>query len=263
MSTNHSVSHKHRAYAHIREKMLLGGFMAGSRLSEVALAKEIGVSRTPVREAMAQLTVEGLIDYVPRLGSFVRKLDRRELQELYEIREVLEGYAARRAAERITPEQLNDMRGLCDGTHAIVCHFRDASRLELDARAAKQWVMADVAFHVLILRASGSERVAKIVSDLRIMTKIHGHNRQSPVRSTLFMMARTWAEHTRVYRALAARDGDRAKELLEKHIRIARNDAMAHFDQEQSLEGDGPDWPSSVRDLIGQMERYYPSSDGV
>jgi DNA-binding GntR family transcriptional regulator len=208
------VSSKDRAYTHIREKMLAGGLQAGAKLSEVTLAKEIGVSRTPVREAMTQLETEGLIEQIPRLGSFVRKLERRELQELYEIRECMEGYAASKAAERISPAQLDELQQLCDHHHALVRQFRDSADEQFAPELVKQWVMTDVAFHMLLVRASGSERVAKILSDFRILTNIVGHNRIRPGRSFLTSFARTWREHARIVRALRRRDAEQARKLL-------------------------------------------------
>ena len=252
-----AVSQKDRAYAHLREKMLTGGLEAGARLSEVTLAREIGVSRTPVREAMTQLEVEGLIEQIPRLGSFVRKLERRELEELYEIREALEGLATAKAAERITPDQLKQLQDLCDHQLVMARKARVPGATD-DPDFIKQWVMTDVAFHMLLLHASGSGRVSKIVSDFRIMTNICGHNRVSPEESLFASFSRTWGEHTRIVRALRERDAGRARHLMERHIRLARELAMANFDRRRAVEAKltGGDWPESVRNVISEMEHF-------
>jgi DNA-binding GntR family transcriptional regulator len=252
------ASSKDRAYAHIREKMLDGGLPAGTKLSEVTLAKEIGVSRTPVREAMSQLETEGLIEQIPRLGSFVRKLERRELQELYEIRECMEGYAVSKAAERITAAQLDEIQQLCDHHHTLVRHFRDFGEGAFPADLVKQWVMTDVAFHMLLVRASGSDRVAKIVSDFRILTNLVGHNRKPPDRTFLKSFARTWGEHVRIVRALRRRDGTAARRLVEHHISLAREGALENFDRGRAAQSKpgSADWPESVRRIISQMEQY-------
>jgi DNA-binding GntR family transcriptional regulator len=251
------ISQKERAYSHIRDKLLLGGLQAGARLSEVTLAKEIGISRTPVREAMNQLESEGLIEQIPRFGTFVRKLERRELEELYDLRAVLEGYAAARAALRVTPEQVHELHQLCDHMRDLVREYRAGGRPEMSPELSQQWVMADVALHMLILNASGSERVAKIASDSRILTHICGHNRQDPKESVLDGMGRTWREHKEIVRALERRQSDRADELIEAHIQRAKESALANFDRSVSPPDDDParaDWPASVRRVISEME---------
>ena len=95
---------KQHAYEVIRTKILSGVLKPGSRLSDELLARELGISRSPVREAISQLASEGMVDYRPRTGAYVKGPDRCELEELYEIREPLERYAARKAAAGISPE---------------------------------------------------------------------------------------------------------------------------------------------------------------
>jgi DNA-binding GntR family transcriptional regulator len=103
---NPKASLKQRAYDHIRQKLMSGVLIGGSRISDAELAEEIGISRTPVREAIIQLETEGVIEQIPRFGSFIRMLSREELIHLYELREVLEGHNAAMAAERATPEEV-------------------------------------------------------------------------------------------------------------------------------------------------------------
>src|ERR1700760_1132275 len=100
---------KARAYQHILSKIAAGGVRAGGRLSAAALAKELGVSHIPVREAISQLHSEGLIDQVPRKGAFARRPERSELVEMIELRSVLECNAAAQAALRIDDAQIYDL----------------------------------------------------------------------------------------------------------------------------------------------------------
>src|SRR5271169_1260355 len=101
---------KIHAYEHIRKRLLSGDLAPGASLSPALLAKEIGISHTPVREAISQLESEGLVERLPRLGARVRLIDRRELEELFELRETLEADAAAWAAERISEEQIVALR---------------------------------------------------------------------------------------------------------------------------------------------------------
>ena len=89
---------RQQAYLRLRERLVSGELRAGMQLSEPDLAKQLGMSRTPVREALRQMENEGLIDYAPRFGAMVRAADRDELAEMYAVREALESYAAAQAA---------------------------------------------------------------------------------------------------------------------------------------------------------------------
>ncbi|MCF7849436.1 MAG: GntR family transcriptional regulator, partial [Kiritimatiellales bacterium] len=102
-------THAKRAYDHLRTKLLSGEFSPGSRILYGPLGKELGISATPVREAIGQLANEGFVELVPQLGAVVRRVSRDELVELYEMREALEPYAAARAAERINAGRLDEL----------------------------------------------------------------------------------------------------------------------------------------------------------
>ncbi|MCG8586726.1 MAG: GntR family transcriptional regulator, partial [Pirellulales bacterium] len=101
---------KQRAYEHIRQGMLTGRLLPGARLSNRALANEIGASLIPVREAISQLVSEGLAEHRPRMGAFVMQVDREELAELYDLREALECHAIRRAVADLTDVDLEEMQ---------------------------------------------------------------------------------------------------------------------------------------------------------
>jgi DNA-binding GntR family transcriptional regulator len=95
-----AASLQSRVAAQIREGIVTGDYAAGTGLSEVTLSSELGVSRTPVREALKQLATEGLVDIVPRVGTFVAAPSRRDVIELYGLKEIFEGFAARLCAQR-------------------------------------------------------------------------------------------------------------------------------------------------------------------
>src|SRR5438045_8052609 len=100
------VSQKEHAYRQLRGRLLDRMLLPGDRLREIPLAEKLGVSRIPLREAMDQLASEGLVERVPGLGSYVRSASPKELRELYEMREVLECFAAEKAAAAVTGAQL-------------------------------------------------------------------------------------------------------------------------------------------------------------
>src|SRR5690554_6680547 len=115
-----NMTQKQRAYDFIREKLIAGELHPGTRLSDVALSKEIGVSRTPVREAINQLASEDLVELVPHNGAFVKVPDEQELVELYDVRQLLETYAVTRAAAQINPGNLRKLEEMIDLMDAII-----------------------------------------------------------------------------------------------------------------------------------------------
>lgn len=248
-----AIKHRELAYAHIRQKVLLGKVPMGGRLSEEALAQEIGVSRTPVREALNQLGAEGLLKLVPNHGTFVQKLTRRDVAEMYELRAMLEGYAAGEAALRVTPEQIEQLQGLCERQHKLCGAVRDSKTKAPSARQLEQWALCDVAFHLLILHIAASPRTAKIVSDLRLMTQLCGHQWIDPKEYPRRWLYGTWADHLRIVRILKKRDAQGAREHMSRHVRGAMIGVLNYgrIDDAQDAEFD---LPESVRQTIAQME---------
>ena len=100
---------RENAYHHIRQKLLAGDLPAGGRISAAAMAREMGISHIPVREAISQLRSEGLIVHQSHRGAFAKVMSRIELADLIEFRAVLEGHAAAQAARRISPAQLREL----------------------------------------------------------------------------------------------------------------------------------------------------------
>jgi DNA-binding GntR family transcriptional regulator len=114
---------RQRAYRRLRAKFFSGELVAGMTLTENQLAKELGMSRTPIREAIRQMEMEGLLDYAPRYGAVVRSPDARELDEMYSVREALESHAAAAAAQRISPDSLSKLDVLYRNMNEISFEF--------------------------------------------------------------------------------------------------------------------------------------------
>lgn len=220
-----------RAYDHIRRKLITGDFVVEERLSEVGLAREIGISATPVREAISRLTTEGLLHKVPGIGSFVRQYTRQDLEEIFELRLLLECYAAQRAATRITPEQLAQGQRLCDTMLQITRRCRDHGPAGIDDHAAAEIVLADVAFHLLVLKASGNGRAYKIIADYHVMAHVCQRNMDNGGSSQpLRDMIVTWRDHTRILRALRRRDAEGARHWMARHVEAANRQGLADPD---------------------------------
>lgn len=253
-----ATKHKELAYAHIRRKLLLGEIKMGSRLREGTIAREIGISRTPVREALNQLDAEGLIDLVRNRGAFVQTLSRRDVKELYSLRILLEGYAASEAAERVTPEQLDQLFEFCDRMHGLCHQLRQSDWMDFPDKLKEQWMLTDVAFHLMLLDISACHRTAKIVSDMRILTQLCGRGWISPEKYRRMWYYQTWGDHLRIARALRRRDGQAAGRAMRKHLTGAMEGVLRHFPRHQGEQGQY-DLPESIRRKIGQMEHFTGS----
>jgi DNA-binding GntR family transcriptional regulator len=201
---------KGRAYEHIRRGILDATLPVGTALSEYQLAKEIGVSRTPVREALKRLEQEGLVRSVARRGTFVADLTLRDIVEVYQVRIQLEALAARVAAERMEPSQIKELLTELDRAERL------AQQGRLDAAREH-----DIHLHKSIVESTSNGRLAQILSTLedqvhRIRQRAMNHATRVPA---------TLAEHRAVLEAIQKRDGASAERAMREHLQAARENA--------------------------------------
>ena len=209
-------NHSQRAYRHLRQKLLDGSVPPGSRLSYGSIGREIGVSATPVREAVGQLASEGFVELVPKLGAIVRTLTREEAVELYELREALEGFAVQRAAASIAPRQSAELEANLAASAALVAKVRRSGKMSAARSIAAPFHALDLAFHMILLEAAGNRRMLKVVGDSHILTRIFQADRHS---FRLDILETTLAEHEAIAAAVRAGDGAAAGEAMRRHIR--------------------------------------------
>ncbi|SHG42746.1 transcriptional regulator, GntR family [Thermosyntropha lipolytica DSM 11003] len=195
----------------IREAIINGTLKPRERLMEIQLAEELGVSRTPVREALRKLELEGFIVMVPRKGAYVADLSFKDIADVFEIRAALEALAAGLAAERITDEELEEMeRLLVEKAEAIAAN--DMEKL----------IEVDTKFHDAIYRASRNERLYHIISNLREqIQRFRTTSLAYPGR-----MKQSLDEHRGIVEALQARDIQLARNLAQEHIENAENSML-------------------------------------
>lgn len=190
----------------IREGILEGRLRPGDRLKEDTLAKELAVSRTPVREAIAMLQVEGLLEGHQHRGAQVRSYTPGELEEIYDLRSILEGYAARRAATRITPRELARMR-------------TSVERMEkLEPKDLEHLVQQNGIFHDTILQAADAQRLVEMVTQTRALPLIY----QSYAWYTPEQLSLSLEYHRRVLSALERGDAECAEKDMRHHLSNAR-----------------------------------------
>ncbi len=203
----------------IREAIVDGRLHPGERLKEEQLARELGISRTPVREALVMLQAEGLVDALPNRGSTVRTYSLRDLEEMYELRELLEGHAARRAAERVTEPELDALRASCARFSELVAGN--------DVRAL---VHENGVFHQAILVAAGSDRLETMLREVVALPLVY----RSYVWYSPEQAAASCDYHHRLVEAFATRNAAGAEKTMRSHVRDARDVLVAHFAEEGS-----------------------------
>jgi GntR family transcriptional regulator of vanillate catabolism len=214
------TSQTDRAVLGIRDLVLQGEFQAGERLSEVALAERLGISRTPIRAALQRLAEEGLIELVKPSGYRARAFSAADITDAIEIRGAIESLAARMAAERgVTRLVLDEMRDCLAKIDAVL------SGTSLDAERLSQYAALNTHFHSLLLDAAGSEIVARTFTRVA-STPFASPNAfvsvQAEIPGSFEILKMAQAQHHDIVDALEARSSARVEALVKEHARIAR-----------------------------------------
>jgi DNA-binding GntR family transcriptional regulator len=215
-----SVNATEMALSMIRAAILNGRLAPAQRLKEGDLADELGISRTPVREALVILQTEGLVEAPRNRGARVRAYSAEELGHVWALRALLEGLAARKAATRIEDAQLEQVRAAADDFAAIA--DRDSQLEELVAHNAR--------FHDLIIAAAASPRLAAMIAQARSVPLTY----QALRWYTPHELEVSRFFHSRILAALTAHDPDRAEANMREHLQEGRAILLAHMAQRSS-----------------------------
>jgi DNA-binding GntR family transcriptional regulator len=210
---NHQPLHQ-AVFGQLRELVLSGDLAPGEQLNEIAIAGRLNVSRTPLRKAMSQLVAEGLIEENPYRGKFVRTFTASEIHDLYEVRAVLEGHAARLATPRMNASRLETLRGILQDLQGA-----------LDAGDLPRYGEADRRFHEAIAAFSENQTLIdslqRLSAQVQIIRSIANHDPE--------VVRRTALERPRIVAALEAGDAERAATLLQEHILGVRGSVEANL----------------------------------
>ena len=205
-----------KVYHNLRSDILTGNFKDKEELKENTLAKNYGVSRTPVREAIRQLALEGLVDTVPNKGAFVHSIHNKDVNDVYAMRSLLEGLAARWAVENITNEQLEAMEEILYMSE----YHRKKGNWE-------QVYKCDNRFHDLLYAASGSYFLEHTLHTFHeYVQKVRKHILKDEERSKI-----SFEEHGAILEAIKNKQPDEAEALAVRHIanaveRLRTSDAL-------------------------------------
>ena len=200
------------AYKEIWKRVIMIGGSEERRLSDVALAEQLGMSRTPVRQALERLVQEGLVRSDPRRGFWTSTFTAQDIHEIYDLRGALEVLALRLAAPRLSQE---DLKAHLEALYAV--------RAELETRPFIRFLQVDIRFHTLITRASGNGRLIHSLSMLRSQICMF------QIQDTLYpkRMEIALNDHEQVLLAMVAGHVDEAAECLSRHIQHAKEGVLA------------------------------------
>ena len=205
-----------QTYDIIKNMIILRDIEPGKKINEEQIAKEIRVSRTPIREALCRLENEGIVKIIPRRGAFVADLTETNVREILLIREVLEGLVARLASENMDEKTLEKLRKALEKVSAIP---------EKD-RELINYTRSEVEFHSLLLGASNNRMLKNM------MEIVNAHLQIIRLRTVVLpeRAQKTVTEHHQILKAIEKRDADAAEELMRRHIRSVREVALKNIE---------------------------------
>jgi DNA-binding GntR family transcriptional regulator len=213
---NQNLSLRGRVFTQIQNDILNGYYKPGDSLIETKLSEQLGVSRTPIREALRQLELEGLVYSVPNKGVVVKGISSKDIEDIYAIRMRIEGLAARWAAEKITDEELEELK------QAVELEGFYTKKHNLD-----QLLQFDSKFHEIIYRACKSKPLTHTLSSFHnFIQRARFLSMNTPGRAKLALN-----EHKAILRALMERNADLAEKLAVEHV---RNASLNLFNQKEN-----------------------------
>ena len=195
----------------LREAIINGVLRPGERMMEIQLAEQLGVSRTPVREAIRKLELEGFVVMIPRKGAYVAGISLKDIVDVFEVRAALEALAAGLAAERITDEELETLERMLVRIGKCI-----------DSEDLQELIEIDTAFHEALYQASRNEKLVQIINNLREqIQRFRSTSLAYPGR-----MKEALEEHKKIVEAISERKAAQARQLAQQHIENAENSML-------------------------------------
>ena len=192
-----------RVFNTIRESILSGKYMPGEELKETTIGDELGVSRTPVREALRQLELEGLVEIIPNKGAYVKGITEKDIRDIYALRSLLEGLRARWAMANITDKEIEELE-------EIQCLFE----FHLKHNNMQTIVELDSKFHDILYRSCNSKMLNHTLTDFHhYVERIRKVTLASTERAE-----KCYDEHMAILEACKNKDADRAEKLANEHV---------------------------------------------
>lgn len=206
MEENQEHSLSSRVFQKIRDNILNGTYKEQDELRENTIGKELGVSRTPVREALRQLELEGLVTIVPNKGAYVTGITPKDVKDIYIARSLLEGLCARWATENITEEQLDELDEI-----VLLSEFHMKKE---GNNNVEQIADLDGRFHTVLYEASNSRILSHVLTDFHRYVQMARRSSIMPEERA----RKSIREHKQILRAIRDKDADLAEQLANEHI---------------------------------------------
>ena len=187
----------------LRQAILRGELKPGERLMEIQLANKLGVSRTPIREAIRKLELEGLVVMIPRKGAEVAEITEKNMLDVLEVRRALEELAVKLACERITEEEIQELKDAADAFQKILSE-KDITKI----------AEADEAFHDVIFKSTGNDRLIQLLNSLR--EQMYRYRLEYLKREEYH--PQLLEEHQQIIDRITRKDQSEAAELIDRHI---------------------------------------------
>ena len=219
---------KQHAYENILDRLKSGEFSPGMRLSDEQLASELGVSRSPVREAILQLSGEGIIEQRPRQGAYIRMPDRKTLSNEFELRLALEPFAASLAAERRSVADMRKLRDLTDRMEKHASEAVESGQESVDPALRLKCLECDDRSHVLIAKMVDNGRLSEVIRVGQVVMRIFALAVLKPAPDALLEASR---QHRRFVDAIEDRDARRATEEMTHHIEFGAQNLLSIYDR--------------------------------
>ncbi len=204
-----------QAYQSIRDEVIKGNIDGKQHFTEAFFANRYGISKSPIREALNRLEAEGLITIIPRRGAFVRNFSIHDVEEIYELREVLETLVVRNAV--LDAKVLDRLRGIVSSAQA-----------SLEKNDKPNYIRTDIAFHATLAMASSNLRLRKILESM--------HNQMLMLRRRTFELTSHTSvkQHLRILTALENGQRGTAAKLMTQHIRAVRKRLVDHLRKQEA-----------------------------
>ena len=236
-----NTSVRERAYLHIQQQVASGRLPAGSAISELQLAKELGSSRTPIREAMNQLAAEGMLEQASGGGMLVTQITREGITELYELREALEAYAVSRVAKvPMQPEDRERLQELVDGIGMLQKELVRSKSGALDDEQMQRFLTYDLGFHALLMSMTHNGRMQKTINETRLLISVFANRRRGHDSAALKGIQKY---HQDILDAVIRQDAPAAVNAISEHIRASQMERLQEYDhwrREHSLKQSVP-----------------------
>ncbi|MDL2301171.1 GntR family transcriptional regulator [Lachnospiraceae bacterium OttesenSCG-928-D06] len=204
----------------LRQAILTGELKPGERLMEIHLANRLGVSRTPIREAIRKLELEGLVIMIPRRGAEVAQITEKSLKDVLEVRRAMDALCVELACDRISQEEIKELQKACE-------NFEN----QVKAKDAKRIAQADVELHDIIVKATGNQRLIQLVNNLaeQMYRYRFEYIKDFSRHQTLI------DEHRIIYESIVNKEKEVATKAAKTHIDNQETAIMAQIHEEESL----------------------------